>query len=91
MSLNDASSSGPPARRMGTDETLGKTFGIRKELQGDIIHFLAAKYTKNAVLSLADVMQLYRCAEPRAKRVLKALEEDRMLVATGENTYRVIV
>jgi hypothetical protein len=73
------------------EDSLGRTFGIKKELQGDIIHFLAARYTRGAVLSLGEVMRLYRCAEPRARRVLEALEEDRMLVPLGGDSYRVSV
>ena len=69
----------------------GKTMGVTQRLQKDIIDFLSSKYTSNATLTVAEIMNLYQCPEDRAKRVIAALEKDQMLVRVEDGSYKVTI
>ena len=67
----------------------GTTLGVTQQLQKDIIDFLSSKHTANATLTVGEIMNLYKCPEDRAKRVIAALEKDRMVVSVGPGSYKV--
>jgi hypothetical protein len=76
------------------DEILKKysqTYGVTQTLQSDIIQFLTSKYTKNATLTVGEVMQFYDCAEDRARRVIANLINDGVLETVTKDTYRVTI
>ena len=76
------------------DEILKKysqTFGVTQTLQSDIIQFLTSKYTKDAMLTVSEVMQFYDCPEDRARRVIANLMNDGVLEAVSKDTYRVTI
>ena len=68
-----------------------ETFGVTQTLERDIIQFLSAKYTKDATLTVEEVVRLYRCSEDRARRVIANLVRDRVLVPAGKDVYKVII
>lgn len=65
------------------------TVGVTRNVERDIVEFLSSKYTANATLSLQEIADLYKCPLDRARRVVAALEKDKLLVPVGQSTYKV--
>jgi Fic family protein len=74
-----------------TIRRMGKTLGVTQRLQGDIIEFLSSKHTRDATVTVAEIMKLYDCPDDRARRVIKALVEDEVLKPAGQDVYKVII
>jgi uncharacterized SAM-dependent methyltransferase len=73
------------------DRHYSQTFGVTQTLERDILEFLSSKYTKNATLSVQEVMALYKCPEDRARRVIANLVRDRVIVEAGRDIYKVVI
>jgi hypothetical protein len=80
-----------PVDEEKTDVASGKTLGVTARLRLDIIEFLSSKHTANATVSVDEIMRLYKCPEDRAKRVIAALIDDKVLRPAGNGVYQVMI
>jgi hypothetical protein len=81
-----------PQQKPGSDpvlEQFGKTVGVTQVLENDILQFLSSKHTKNATITVQEVMNYYSCPEDRARRVLKSLVDEDIVVSVGNGTFKV--
>ena len=67
------------------------TLGATQLIETDIVEFLSSKHTENATISVVEVMNLYNCPEDRARRVLKSLEEDKVIALQAKDVYVVTI
>ena len=81
-----------PQQKPGADPVMaqfGKTVGVTQVLENDILQFLSSKHTKNATITVQEVMNYYSCPEDRARRVLKAVADEDIVVSIGNGTFKV--
>ncbi len=72
-------------------DTSKNTVEVTQTLKTDIIQFLIARYTEDAIISVSEVQTMYKTSEGRARRVLDSLVDDEVLRLTDIDSYRVMI